>query len=222
MSTSKEILNLGSGFFTITDISNILKINRNKVSYLVRNYWKDKLSKRSDYKYLYETDKILALNFFALIEIKVFHVLLENGVSYKKSLIAHEFLSKKFDTPYPFAHHSFYRSGGDILFEQGKDFILAEDTQQIAIKGIIEPFSEKIEYNHDNIAKAYYPLGRDKNVVVDPEHQFGEPVLLNTNILASTVYQMFKAGDSIHLISKSYSLDESSVLDAISFFETAA
>lgn len=222
MSENKEILDLGSGFFTITDISNILKIDRNKVSYLVRNYWKDKLSKKRDYKYLYETDKVLALNFFALIEIKVFHVLRENGVTYKKALNAHAFLSKKFNTAYPFAHHSFYRSGGDILFVQGKDFIQAQETQQIAIREIIEPFSEKIEYNTNNIAKAYYPLGRDKNVVVDPEHQFGEPVLLNTNIFASTVYNMFKAGDSIHLISKSYYLDEDSVNDAIAFFETAA
>lgn len=222
MSRNKEILDLGSGFFTITDISNILKIDRNKVSYLVRNYWKDKLSKKRDYKYLYETDKVLALNFFALIEIKVFHVLRENGVTYKKALNAHAFLSKKFNTPYPFAHHSFYRAGGDILFEQGKDFVQAQETQQIAIRGIIEPFSEKIEYDTDNIAKAYYPLGKDKNVVVDPEHQFGEPVLLHTNILASTVYNMFKAGDSIHLISKSYCLDEDSVNDAITFFETAA
>lgn len=222
MSKNKEILDLGSGFFTISDISHILKIDRNKISYLVRNYWKDRLSTRADYKYLFETDKVLALNFFALIEIKIFYVLRQNGVAYKKALEAHEFLSRKFKTPYPFAHHSFYRSGGDILFEQGNDFVQAEDTQQIAIRGIIEPFSEKIEYSSDNIAKAYYPLGKDRKIVVDPDHQFGEPVLLDTNILASTVYKMYKAGDSINLISKSYNLDEHSVHDAISFFETAA
>jgi uncharacterized protein (DUF433 family) len=222
MSQNKEILDLGSGFFTITDIAHILKIDRNKVSYLVRNYWKDRLSKRADYKYLFETDKVLALNFFALIEIKIFNVLRQNGVGYKKALKAHEFLSKKFKTPYPFAHHSFYQSGGDILFEHGNDFIQAEDTQQIAIRGIIEPFSEKIEYSSDNIAQAYYPLGKDRKIVVDPDHQFGEPVLLNTNILASTVYKMYKAGDSVNLISKSYNLDEHSINDAISFFETAA
>lgn len=222
MPKNKEILELGSGFFTISDIARILKIDRNKISYLVRNYWNDRLSKRSDYKYLFETNKVLALNFYALIEIKVFYVLRQNGVAYKKTLEAHEFLSKKFNTPYPFAHHSFYRSGGDILFEEGNDFIQAESTQQIAIRGIIEPFSEKIEYSSDNIAKAYYPLGKDRKVVVDPDHQFGEPVLLNTNILASTVYKMYKAGDSINLISRSYNLDEHSINDAISFFETAA
>lgn len=222
MSREKEILELGTGFFTITDIANILKIDRNKISYLVRNYWNDRLSKKSDYKYLFETDKVLALNFFALIEIKVLHILRQNGVGYKKALKSHKFLSKKFNTPYPFAHHSFYRSGGDILFEQWKDFIQAEETQQIAIRGIIEPFSEKIEYNSNNIAKAYFPLGKDKKIVVDPEHQFGEPVLLNTNILASTVYKMYKAGDSVKLISKVYNLDENSVNDAILFFESAA
>lgn len=222
MLANKEILDLGSGYFTISDIAHILKIDRNKISYLVRNYWNDRLSKRVDYKYLFETNKALALNFFALIEIKVFYVLRENGVSYKKAMTAHEFLSKKFKTPYPFAHHSFYRSGGDILFQLGDNFVQAEDSQQIAIRGIIEPFSEKIEYNADNIAKAYYPLGKDKKIVVDPEHQFGEPVLINTNILASTVYKMYKAGDSVQLISKSYNLDVHTINDAISFFETAA
>jgi len=222
MPRQQEILDLGSGFFTISDIAEILKVDRHKISYLVRNYWNDKLSSNRNFIYIYETDKVLAVNFYALIEIKVFYVLKENGISYKKALEAHNILSKEFNTNYPFAHNSFYQSGSTILFEKGKSLIQAENSKQIAIRQVIEPFSEKIDYSTDKIARAYYPLGKDKDIIVDPEHQFGEPVVVNTNILASTISKMYNAGDKVELIAKVYNIKETAVKDAIAYFNKKA
>ena len=87
---------------------------------------------------------------------------------------------------------------------------------------MILPFSKKIEYNKENMAVAFYPLGMEKDIVVNPKHQFGEPIIRDTNILASTIAQMFEAGDSEELISNLYQIDQSSIKDAVAFHKKVA
>lgn len=43
------------------------------------------------------------------------------------------------------------------------------------------PFYKKIRFSNKNIAHKFYPLGIEKNVVVDPNHQVGQPIIDNTN-----------------------------------------
>ena len=222
MSNDGEILQLGDGYYTISDISDILQIERHKISYLVRSYWNDKLSKQRQFKYLYDTERVLAVNFLALLEINIFYILKQNGIGYKKALLAQDIFAKKFNSNYPFAHESFYISGSDILFKESGAFVKADMSRQLAIEQMIKPFSKKIEYNKDDMAIAFYPLGKEKSIVVNPEHQFGEPVIKKTNILASTIAQMHEAGDSIELISDLYKINKSSIQDAVAFYKKVA
>ncbi|WP_442846678.1 DUF433 domain-containing protein [Leeuwenhoekiella sp. H156] len=223
MSETQEIIDIGNGFYTISDIAGILSIPRTKVSYLVRKYWNGKIKNYRNHNFIYDIDGALSVNFQTLIELKVFYTLKEFGISYQKVFEVHKFLSEEINTNYPFAHSTLYASGSDILFEyRDKTLIKADSAKQLAIRDIIEPFSQKIEYNSKKIAKAFYPLGKKHNVIVDPVHQFGEPTIKGTNILTSTIYQMYKDGDTIDLISEIYQIDNLSIKDAIEFHEKAA
>ncbi|ASV30558.1 DUF433 domain-containing protein [Maribacter cobaltidurans] len=219
----REKLELGAGIYTITSISDILKIKKNKISHIFNYYYNYKLEDSSNHKYLLDIEGHKAVNFLSLVEIKIFYTLREHGIKYPTTFKAHEFLSKELKTPYPFAHHEILISGSDILFElDSKDLIKADESKQTAIKGIVLPFCKKIEYNSKNIAKSYYPLGKEKSIIIDPEHQFGEPTIKNTNILVQSVAEMYNAGDSKELISNIYNLNYETINDAISYYNQSA
>jgi uncharacterized protein (DUF433 family) len=58
--------------------------------------------------------------------------------------------------------------------------------------------------------------------VVDPHHQFGQPVIENTNLLADTIYSMYKKEEPVKLIARLYEITEKQVADAINFCKQAA
>jgi uncharacterized protein (DUF433 family) len=49
-------------------------------------------------------------------------------------------------------------------------------------------------------------------------HQFGQPVIEKTNILAETIYDLHKAGESKQLLSRLYNISVKEVNDAVALF----
>ena len=116
-------------------------------------------------------------------------------------------------------------NGKSILFTLNDGTIVNADySKQAAFKEIIESFCKKIEFSKTEIAECFYPMGRDRHIIVDPQHQFGQPTIENTNILAETIYDLYNAGESTSFLSRLYSVPLNEIEDAISFFsaKTAA
>ena len=65
------------------------------------------------------------------------------------------------------------------------------------------------------LAKRFYPLNHTKNIVVDPLHQFGKPVINGTNIQTKTIFILSDAGESTNNICKLYDITVNQVDDAI-------
>jgi uncharacterized protein (DUF433 family) len=63
-------------------------------------------------------------------------------------------------------------------------------------------------------------LGKEHQIVVDPHHQFGQPVIENTNLLAETIYDLCKAGEKKEMLSHLYNISVKEINDAVAFFST--
>ncbi len=85
----------------------------------------------------------------------------------------------------------------------------------------VKLFFKNIEFNEDSIAKRLWPIGKDKHIIIDPNYQFGQPVILNTNIYPETLYTLFKAGEPINFIAHVYEVTEQEVNDAIEYCKAA-
>ena len=90
------------------------------------------------------------------------------------------------------------------------------------MRQIIESFCKKIEFSGNSLAEKYYPLGRSEHIVVDPHHQFGQPVVEKTNVLAETIYNMHSAGETNQFLSRLYDISVKEVEAAISLFNNKA
>ncbi len=130
-------------------------------------------------------------------------------------------MSKHLHTLYPFASYPLLTDGRSILFELLDETIVkADHSKQIVFREIIHEFCQKIEFSEQLLAKRFYPLGKKHHIVVDPHHQFGQPVINNTNLLAETINELHEAGEKNHFIAKLYNISEEEVKDAVKLFHS--
>ncbi|MFH0866763.1 MAG: DUF433 domain-containing protein [Bacteroidota bacterium] len=217
---------LGTGIYTIPDMSAILGISYPKVLRWINSFWNDKFGKEYGNKYSWNIDLTKAVNFYTMIELYTFYQLNLSGVYTGEIIKAHEILSKQFKTPYPFATKfildNIKSDGKKVLFEQNDGSIYTVDVTKQFNLSFIKEFYKNLDFDGNALAKRFWPLGKDRSIVCDPHHKFGQPVIAGTNIQAEVLAEMCKAGDSIKFIARTYELSINQVKDAIEYAKKAA
>ena len=214
---------IGQGIFTAADAARILKMPYPKANYWFKYYAKQKLSVATEFIYHFPVRDIIAVNFLTLIEMYVFYILKENGIKTSKIVKAHTIMSNFSRTPYPFAKEDIYINSNkkSLLFGREDQLITADEhLQTVMIQGL-KLFIDKVQFNDEGIANKFYPLGKDKTIVVNPEHQFGQPIIEGTNILTETIYNLSVGGDSHGFIANLCDISLKNVEDAIEFAKAA-
>jgi uncharacterized protein (DUF433 family) len=216
-------IEFGNGIYTVPDLAAILNLPLPKVRRWLNDFYNSRLGEKYHGKYSSGEGRNKVTNFYTLIEFYVFYLLREHHVSVKKIMTAHEHMANQLKTPYPFASSQILTEGKNIFFTLPDGTTMyADKSQQIVIRKAIESFCKKIRYSKNHLADRYYPLGKKRHVVVDPHHQFGQPVIDGTNILADTIYSLYKAQEPIEMIANLYELSEQQVADAVNFCKQAA
>ncbi|MFN0213208.1 MAG: DUF433 domain-containing protein [Saprospiraceae bacterium] len=215
---------LGYGIYTVADMAKVLGMPIEKVRYWLKEYWDLRLSPDSGERSSWGERLDKTVNFYTLVEFYVFYQLRQHKVSVNQILKSHRLLREKFGTPYPFACHRIMTDGKAIFFSPDGDRIVnATPTLQYNLKEVIEGFLEKMEFgDEDQIASRLYPSGKNRTIVVDPHHQFGQPVIKGTNILAGTLFSLYMGGEKPDFIAAIYDLKKEEVEDAIRFYQKAA
>lgn len=218
----KKKPSLGIGLYTIPDVAKILNLDKTFVRRWLHEYWGNKFNINNNFS-SWGNGRDKAIHFFTLIEFYVFYQLRRQGVSAQSIVKSHEIIRQELDTQFPFANSTILTDGKKIFYTTDGDLIInADKSKQINFKSIIEHFCHKIDFDKDQLALRYWPLGKGKNIVVDPHHQLGQPTIKNTNILAETLYNMYTSGEKINFISSLYDVSESDVKASVEFFKKAA
>lgn len=219
-------MELGYGIYTIPDIANILNLKYHKVERLLNEYWDKRFADVLGKKYSWSIGKTKAVSFHTLVEFYIFFQLRESGVSTQQILKAHKELSEMYNTAFPFAISKIIQGircvGSRIVFKiKDGEYINLDATKQLNLT-FIQEFAQKLVFDSNNLAEKFYPLGKKNSVVVDPHHQFGQPVIANTNIFPKTIFNLYNAKESKQYIAASYELTLKQVNDAIAFCKNAA
>ena len=216
-------LQLGKGIYTVPDLALILHLPQHKVRRWLADFYDIRLGDLYEHSYSRGTGKDKTTNFLTLIEFYVFYMLREQGLGVNKILEAHKHMSKELKTKYPFASYKLLVNAKNILYGvDDNTWVHADKTNQIVIEKLIRDFFTKVHFSEKHIAEKFWPLGKDHSIVVDPHHQFGQPVISGTNVNASTLYSMYESGESLPTLGILYDLTEQQVKDAIAFCKSAA
>ena len=209
---------LGEGIYTIPEASFILGLPVDVIRRWIKNYWELKFIEnynQESLNYTWGESRNKAFNFFTLVEIIAVFSLREIGISFKKIKIAHNQLVNLLRTPYPFATSKLMSDGG-VIFYNESILIDLDNTLQISLKKIIEPFCKKLDFcQNTNLAQRYWPLGKDHSIVVDPHHCFGQPTISGTNITTKSILNIYSAGEDKDCIKSMYDLEIKQIEDVL-------
>ncbi len=203
---------IGEGIFLTTDVSQILGLPYPKVRRWMKEYWPN---------YTFGDADNQAVNFKTLIEFYTFFHLRDKGLSVKQIEKYHQTIARELNTSYPFAR-SIRTDGKSVWYELLGNLIKADRKQQFDIKPILEPFLHKIDFGNSEVAQRFFPLKNTKAIVVDPQRQFGQPIVNGTSIKAETLYILYKGGEKTEHIVELYDLRVSQVKHAIGYFRNVA
>lgn len=211
---------IGEGVFTIPDAAAILNLPVPKVRRWVKKYWElDFLHEsQSDVRYSWGEKREKVINFLTLIEIVMVHYLRMEGAGFHKIKMAHKELSELKNTIYPFAHAEVWTDRRNVFYDLESSIMELDSKRQLSFSEMVKPYCKKIDFRESTrLAERFWPLGKERSVVVDPHHHFGQPIISGTNITTDSIMSMLHAGESPKLVASIYDLTMNQVKDAEEF-----
>jgi uncharacterized protein (DUF433 family) len=196
-----------------------------KIRRWVEHYWDKELGQAYAGRYSWNVEFTKAVDFYTMIELVIFSELRDQKLPAMKIIRIHQYLSTRYNTPYPFANKEVLaqlKTDGFNAYLDGPEHIeTADGSGQINFE-FIQTFFKELDFGADNLATHFWPLGRHNAVVVDPKRQFGHPVVGSTNIFPEVLYNMHLADEPVPFIAFTYELTEKEVRDAIEYCSVAA
>ena len=164
-----------------------------------------------------DNDALGAVSFVELIEIVAIGRLKESRFSIKRIRQIVEQCQSLLKVPRPLAMLSFKFDGRDIFVNKGETLLgLGKNKGQQAWNDLLSPFLEELDYT-GSYASRWWPLGRDKPIIIDPDYGYGLPVIENSGIRTETILERFNAGELAHQIAEDFNLNTMQVERALLF-----
>lgn len=222
---------LNTGIYTVAEASRLTGVSKERIRRWLRGYHSE--LRRKNYPPLWESqlpplENKVALGFLDLIEIKFVASFLDVGVTWPVIHKVREKAQQLYkDTQHPFCTLRFVTDGRQIfqdLHKETGDTCLVEiATDQQVFADIIRPFLKQLEFRDGTILERWWPLGKDRHIVVDPRKNFGQPTVVTEGIPTQNLARSFKAnGSSLEEVARWYEIRPESVKEAVDYEQTLA
>jgi uncharacterized protein (DUF433 family) len=119
-------------------------------------------------------------------------------------------------------------NGKDLFIEHLGELINVSREGQLAMKGVLEQFLQRIERDPKGLAIRLFPFTRNvrlreeslaadapRIVSIEPTIAFGRPVIAGSRIPTVEIAERFKAGDSFELLAGEYGRPIAEIEEAI-------
>jgi len=166
------------------------------------------------------------LSFINLVEAHVLAAIRRgHGVKLPKVRKALDYMESQLSAERPLIDQSFQTDGLDLFVGRYGHLINASRAGQHAMKEIIGVYLKRIEWDSRGLPIKLYPFTRDTQsdatpasdprlVVMNPTISYGRPVIAGTGIPASSIYERYRAGDSVAELGRDFRLETSAIEEA--------
>jgi uncharacterized protein (DUF433 family) len=167
------------------------------------------------------------LSFINLVEAHVLAAIRRHhDVKLPKVRKALDYLQSEFDVRRPLVDETLQTDGLNLFVERYGELINVSQDGQRAMKEILGVYLRRIERDARGLPAKLFPFtratesreapGSDPRVVVmNPAISFGRPVIIGTGIPVSSIYERYKAGDSVAELAQDFRLEISEIEEAI-------
>lgn len=211
---------LNQGIYTIPDAARLSGASAPRIRTWMQDLRSEKLQRRAKEGIwkgqLSPIGEKEALGFLDLNEVRFIKAFRDVGVGWKMIRGSHEVASKKYETEHPFCTRQFLTDGKHILEEFESEF---QETikGQILFPDVIKPFIRELEFSDNETLLRWWPLGREKSIVLDPKRQFGKPIAAESGVSTEVLYYAVEVEQSIEEVADWYEVNTFEVEDAVNF-----
>lgn len=157
-----------------------------------------------------------AVSFVDLMEVAAVSKLRQKNISYKRIRQINSYCRLQLKVPRPLVTERFKIVGEDIFLAADFNVLLnvGREAGALAWREALEPFLEDVEYENQ-IARRWWPLGKDRSVMVDPDYGFGLPVVEGVGVRTEIIAERHRAGDSTDEIAYDFDVTPEQIDDAL-------
>ncbi len=169
-------------------------------------------------------DGVTVVTFQELIELKLIKRLREENISMPTIRVALDNARRYFHTDHPFALKRILHDGRSIFAEISPRDVTGITVERVSLElkagqlfmmEMAEGYLTNVEYI-DEVAARWYPLGRERLVVIDPERNSGNPIDPQTGVSSYALLKMVEAGENVRTTAKWFETSQQAVKDAVS------
>lgn len=194
---------VGTGLYTPLDAAMLLHEQPRTVRRWAFGYDMRRATGKASYPPLIHTDLPTiegerALTFVELIELKYIRGFLRAGVSWTTVKTAANVAARMFGTNHPFALRRVYVDPNAVFAEieesDGREALIQlVGHGQHTMPSILKPYLDELDFDVNDVATRWWPIGKTAGVVVDPAHAFGAPTIEGTGIRTRTLSDAYDA-----------------------------
>jgi uncharacterized protein (DUF433 family) len=230
MATSK-VTYLNVGIYTVAEASKLTGVSKERIRRWVKGYRSNLRKKRYSALWtpqLPDINNKVALGFLDLIEIKFVGAFLDHGVSWPMIHKAREKAAELYpEASHPFCTRQFFTDGQRIFTalhrETGEGSLLEIATDQHVFAQITRPFLKQLEFKDGTTLERWWPLGTNKQIVVDPRKNFGQPSIAHEGIATQVLAETVQANNgSVEEVARWYEISPQSVQQAVEYEQSLA
>jgi uncharacterized protein (DUF433 family) len=170
-------------------------------------------------------DGKVALGFLDLMEVRFVDEFLRAGVSWKTMRKAHLLARQEIENGHPFCTNRFVSDGRRILLkhatEAADEALMDIVSSQVEFQRIVAPFLKQLDFAQDALAR-WWPMGRDRTVVVDPGRNLGQPTVAKSGVPTEVLARSVHANESVETVARWYEVLPEEVRDAMEFEQSLA
>lgn len=165
------------------------------------------------------------VSFRDLIEMKFVDSFLRAGVSWNVIRNVQELARRQFRYDHPFSTNRFRTDGNHIVMtvmgadRQASLFDIA--TRQQTFLEAAAPFREELDFGSDDTVLRWWPLGRKRNVVLDPARCWGRPVTAASGHPTAVIAAAAQSGMAAPQVAAWFEIADGECEDALAFEQRA-
>lgn len=228
-----ELNLIGRGLYTVPEASRLSNVSPARIRRWLRGYrykaaGETRWSKPVWHGELPEIDGAVALSFLDLMDARFVDAFRKYGVPWKTIRLAADRSREIFNVSHPFAAKRFMTDGrrifAEIFEDTGTRKCLDMVRNQYAFRQVVSPsFVKSLEFSRNGgEAIRWWPLGKDRMVVVDPERCFGQPITGDSGVPTEVLANACRVEKSVERVARIFDVPPRSVKDAVRFEESLA
>lgn len=216
---------LGVGIYTTAEAARLVGVEATTIRRWLNGYTAGRGEQRRTVKPLWRGDLAAidahyALSFLDLMEARYVWAYRAQGLRWRAIRRAHARAAKDLGTPHPFCAQRFVTDGHEILRylpDFGEDAGIDEvRTRQRLFEDFMLEVVSGVEFE-GGTASRWYPLGKERSVVLDPTRSFGRPILEVESVPTWVLAAAVDAGNSPADVAQWYEVGREALDDALEF-----